>query len=58
MGVWVNHEHLTPNTLFVMYCPKCRQKMKEETRTFHKQRKWVCSKCGKIRMQKRKPDGA
>ena len=40
-----------------MYCPKCRQKMKEETRTFHKQRKWVCPKCGKVRLQKSKPDG-
>ena len=41
-----------------MYCPKCRQKMKEISRAFHKQRKWVCPKCGKVRMQKPKPDGA
>jgi len=26
--------------------------MKEEKRTFHKQRKWVCPLCGKVRFQK------
>jgi hypothetical protein len=25
--------------------------MREEKRSFHKQRKWVCPKCGKARMQ-------
>ncbi len=28
--------------------------MKEQTGTFHKQRKWVCPRCGKVRMQRRK----
>jgi len=26
--------------------------MSEGKRTFHKQRKWVCPRCGKVRMQK------
>lgn len=26
--------------------------MKEEKRVFHKQRKWICPKCGKVRFQK------
>lgn len=34
-----------------MFCPKCKIKMKEEKRTFHKKRKWICPKCGKVRMQ-------
>ncbi len=25
--------------------------MKEEPRSFHKKRKWICPKCGKARMQ-------
>jgi hypothetical protein len=25
--------------------------MKEEKRAFHKQRKWVCPKCGRVRFQ-------
>jgi len=29
--------------------------MKEEKRVFHKQRKWICPRCGRIRMQKEKP---
>ena len=28
--------------------------MKEEKRSFHKQRKWICPKCGRVRMQKAK----
>ncbi len=26
--------------------------MKEEKRSFHKQRKWVCPKCGSVRFEK------
>jgi len=37
-----------------MICPKCGVKMKEQKRVFHKQRKWVCPTCGKVRMQKAK----
>jgi predicted RNA-binding Zn-ribbon protein involved in translation (DUF1610 family) len=25
--------------------------MKEEKRAFHKQRKWICPKCGRVRFQ-------
>jgi len=25
--------------------------MREEKRSFHKQRKWICPACGKVRMQ-------
>jgi transposase len=35
-----------------MTCPRCGAAMKEEKRSFHKQRKWVCPRCGKIRFQK------
>lgn len=34
-----------------MHCPKCRVKMVEQKRVFHKNRKWVCPRCGKVRMQ-------
>jgi len=34
-----------------MTCPKCRVKMTEEKRSFHKQRKWICPQCGKVRFQ-------
>ncbi|MEO0113896.1 MAG: hypothetical protein ABIK93_00275 [candidate division WOR-3 bacterium] len=34
-----------------MYCPRCKTKMVEQKRSFHKKRKWVCPKCGKVRMQ-------
>ncbi|MFB0518093.1 MAG: hypothetical protein ACETWC_02295 [Acidobacteriota bacterium] len=34
-----------------MYCPRCKVKMKEEKRVYHRQRKWVCPRCGKVRMQ-------
>jgi transposase-like protein len=30
-----------------MYCRRCKVKMKEEGRSFHKQRKWICPKCGR-----------
>ncbi|MBP7698701.1 MAG: hypothetical protein KA261_12905 [candidate division Zixibacteria bacterium] len=30
--------------------------MKELKRTFHKQRKWVCPKCGRVRFQRRPAD--
>lgn len=26
--------------------------MKEEKRSFHKQRKWICPKCGEVRFEK------
>ncbi len=39
-----------------VFCPKCRIKMKEESRTFHKQRKWICPRCSKVRMQRKKPE--
>ena len=35
-----------------MTCKRCGVKMKEEKRSFHKQRKWICPKCGKVRFQK------
>jgi transposase-like protein len=34
-----------------MTCPRCRSAMKEQKRCFHKQRKWVCPRCGNVRMQ-------
>ena len=34
-----------------MYCDRCKVKMKEEKRSFHKQRKWICTKCSRVRMQ-------
>jgi transposase-like protein len=34
-----------------MICPRCRKPMKEKKGTHHKQRKWVCAHCGKVRMQ-------
>lgn len=34
-----------------MHCRKCRLKMREEKRSFHKRRKWVCPRCGVARMQ-------
>lgn len=40
-----------------MICPRCRAKMKEEKRAFHKQRKWICLTCGKVRFQQpKRPD--
>lgn len=39
-----------------MTCPKCKVTMREEKRVFHKQRKWICPTCGRVRFQqKRKP---
>lgn len=34
-----------------MKCPKCKIEMKELKRSFHKKRKWVCPRCGKVRFQ-------
>jgi DNA-directed RNA polymerase subunit RPC12/RpoP len=31
--------------------------MREEKRSFHKKRKWVCPHCGAVRMQAQKPKG-
>lgn len=39
-----------------MICNRCKKPMSEQRRSFHKQRKWVCPRCGKTRMQKPKPD--
>ena len=36
---------------FTMHCKTCRVKMREEKRSFHKKRKWICPICGKARMQ-------
>lgn len=38
-----------------MICPRCKTKMTEQKRTFHKQRKWICPKCGRVRFQQPKP---
>jgi len=35
-----------------MTCPRCKSNMKELKRSYHKQRKWVCPKCGLTRFQK------
>ncbi len=35
-----------------MLCRKCKIGMKEQGRSFHKQRKWICPKCGKVKFQK------
>jgi transposase len=37
-----------------MICSRCKTPMKEEKRSFHKKRKWVCPRCGKVRMQQQK----
>jgi len=34
-----------------MYCRRCKIKMKEQKRTYHKKRKWICPRCGAVRMQ-------
>ncbi|NLI97346.1 hypothetical protein GX441_01655 [bacterium] len=34
-----------------MLCPRCKVGMREERRSFHKKRKWICPKCGRTRMQ-------
>jgi transposase-like protein len=34
-----------------MICPHCKKAMKEEKRSFHKKRKWICPFCGTVRMQ-------
>jgi len=34
-----------------MHCPRCKVKMREEKRSFHKKRKWVCPRCGRAKMQ-------
>jgi hypothetical protein len=38
-------------------CKDCGVKMREEKRSFHKRRKWVCPLCGKARMQATKTKG-
>ena len=38
-----------------MYCPRCKAKMVEQKRSCHKKRKWVCPRCGKVRMEAAKP---
>jgi transposase-like protein len=34
-----------------MHCRRCKVKLVEVKRSFHKQRKWRCPKCGRARMQ-------
>jgi len=34
-----------------MICPRCKTKMTEQKRSFHKKRKWICKKCGLVKMQ-------
>jgi transposase-like protein len=34
-----------------MLCPRCKVGMREERRSFHKKRKWICPRCGRTRMQ-------
>jgi transposase-like protein len=38
-----------------MICPRCKAKMTDQGRSYHKQRKWICPKCGRVRFQKLKP---
>lgn len=40
-----------------MHCRKCKVKMREERRSFHKQRKWICPVCGRARMQAAREKG-
>lgn len=39
-----------------MFCPRCKSVMKQEkgNRSFHKNKKFCCPKCGLIRMKKPK----
>lgn len=37
-----------------MMCPRCKKPMREKKRIFHKRRKWVCPRCGKVVMQRPK----
>jgi len=39
-----------------MNCRRCHSPMREQKRSFHKQRKWICPKCGRARMQQVKRD--
>ncbi len=39
-----------------MKCPRCKSSMQEQKRTFHKQRKWICPKCGYVRFQQQKDE--
>ncbi|MCK6474566.1 MAG: hypothetical protein L6R28_22845 [Planctomycetes bacterium] len=34
-----------------MYCKRCKVKMEEQKRSYHKKRKWTCPACGRSRMQ-------
>jgi len=34
-----------------MICPRCKIKMVEQKRVYHKRRKWVCPRCKLARMQ-------
>jgi len=35
-----------------MLCPRCKIGMEEEKRSFHKRRKWICPRCGRVKMQR------
>jgi transposase-like protein len=34
-----------------LICNRCHHAMREEKRSFHKKRKWICPHCGRARMQ-------
>lgn len=38
-----------------MRCKKCGIQMREMKRSYHKQRKWICPQCGRVRMQQQSP---
>lgn len=35
----------------MMTCSRCRKAMREERRSHHKKRKWVCKHCGHVTYQ-------
>jgi len=39
-----------------MHCKKCKVKMRLSPTAHHKQRKWICPKCGRARMEGYKKD--
>jgi predicted RNA-binding Zn-ribbon protein involved in translation (DUF1610 family) len=38
-----------------MVCQRCKVEMKILRRTYHKQRKWVCPKCGRAKLERTVP---
>ncbi|MEW5701425.1 MAG: hypothetical protein AB1792_04265 [Candidatus Zixiibacteriota bacterium] len=35
-----------------MICPRCRSQMVEQKRVYHRQRKWICPDCQRVRFQR------